>query len=76
MSTPTPPPSEPLWSVGGITAAVTAVLALVTAFGLPLTDAQQAAILGVAAVAAPLVVALVGRGKVFSPATVARLTRE
>lgn len=71
--TPRPDSSEPLWSVGGVTAAVTAVLAVVTAFGLPLTDAQQAAILGLVAVVAPLVVALIGRTRVYAPATVERL---
>ncbi len=65
--------TEPLFTVGSITALVTAVLALVVAFGLPVSDDQQTAILGVVAVAAPLVVAAVGRGRVWSPATVARL---
>ncbi|ROO51089.1 hypothetical protein EDC02_5953 [Micromonospora sp. Llam0] len=74
MPTPTPP-SEPLWSVGGITAVVAAFVALVTAFGLDLSPEQQTAILGVAAVLAPLAVALIGRSRVFSPATVAELTR-
>lgn len=71
--TPNPGSSEPLWSVGGITAAVTALLGVVTAFGLPLTEAQQAAVLGLAAVLAPLTVALVGRARVYAPATVERL---
>lgn len=66
-------PSEPLLSVGTITAAVTAVIALLTAYGLPVSDGQQTAILGVVAVAAPLVVAALARGRVWSPATVARL---
>ncbi|WFE28058.1 hypothetical protein O7623_02300 [Solwaraspora sp. WMMD791] len=74
--TPRPDSSEPLWSVGGVTAVVTAVLAVVTAFGLPLTDAQQAAILGLVAVVAPLVVALIGRTRVYAPATVERLVRD
>ncbi|MFV2094812.1 hypothetical protein ACFHW1_04885 [Micromonospora sp. LOL_014] len=75
MTQPTPNPdsSEPLWSVGGITAAVTAFLSLVVAFGVDLTADQQTAILGVAAVLAPLAVALVGRSRVFSPATVAQI---
>ena len=68
--TPNPGSSEPLWSVGGITAAVTALLGVVTAFGLPLTEAQQAAVL------APLIVALVGRARVYAPATVERLVGE
>ncbi|MEU7617174.1 hypothetical protein AB0B27_13920 [Micromonospora rifamycinica] len=66
-------PTEPLLTVGSLTALVTAVLALVVAFGLPVSDAQQTAILGVVAVVAPLVVMAVGRGRVWSPATVARL---
>lgn len=74
MTQPTPtPPTEPLLSVGSITAVISALLALVTAFGLDLSPEQQTAILGVAAVLAPLAVALVGRSKVFSPATVARI---
>ncbi|MFI1197681.1 hypothetical protein ACH4T9_31095 [Micromonospora sp. NPDC020750] len=66
-------PSEPLFTVGVLTAAVTAVLALLVAFGLPVSDGQQSAILGLVAVLAPLVVSLVGRGRVWSPATVARV---
>ncbi|MGX4657115.1 hypothetical protein ACWCHM_26200 [Micromonospora sp. SCSIO 07396] len=65
--------TEPLVTVGVVTAAVTAVLALLTAFGLPVSDEQQTAILGVVAVVAPLVVMAVGRSRVWSPATVARL---
>jgi len=57
-------PGEPLWTVAGITAAVTAVLGLLTAFGVDLTKEQITAILGVAAVAAPLIVAWLSRGKV------------
>lgn len=56
--------TEPLWTVAGITAAVTALIALLTAFGLDLTEAQSTAILGVVAVLAPTVVALVARSKV------------
>jgi hypothetical protein len=73
--TPDPGASEPLWSVGSITAAVTAIIALLAAFGLDISDDQQSAILGVVAVAAPLVVAALSRGRVYSPATVARLLR-
>lgn len=51
----------------------TAVLALVAAFGLNLSEDQRTAILGVVAVVAPLAVALIGRSRVYSPATVARL---
>ena len=67
--------TEPLFTVGSITAAVTAVLALLVAFGLDLSGDQKQAILGVVAVAAPIIVAAVARRKVYSPATVARLLR-
>lgn len=70
---PTSGASEPLVTVGTITAAVTAVLAMLIAFGLPVSDDQQTAILGVVAVAAPLVVAAIARGRVYAPATVSRL---
>lgn len=48
---------EPVLTVAGITAGVTAVLALLVSFGMDLTDAQTNGILGVVAVVAPLVVA-------------------
>lgn len=66
-------PTEPLLSVGSITAGVTTLIALVVAFGLPLSGDQQTAILGVVAVVAPLVVSVVGRSRVWSPASVARV---
>ena len=53
--------NEPLVTTATITAGTTAVLALLVAFGVPLSEAQQIAILGVAAVAAPLAVAVVAR---------------
>lgn len=55
---------EPLVTVGTITGAVTAVIALLVAFGLDLSAEQQTAILAVVAVAAPFVVAAVTRPKV------------
>lgn len=67
--------TEPLWSVSSLTAAATALIALVVSFGLPITADQQTAILGVVAVVAPIVVAVAGRRKVYAPATVARLLR-
>ncbi|MEU8220920.1 hypothetical protein AB0C47_34830 [Micromonospora taraxaci] len=67
--------TEPLVTVGAITAAVTAVLGLLVAFGLPISDDQQARILGVIAVAAPFVVTFWGRRQVYAPATVTRLLR-
>lgn len=66
---------EPVLSVGSITAGVTALIALLVAFGLDLTEAQTTAILGVVAVAAPIVVGVLARRRAYSPATVARLLR-
>jgi hypothetical protein len=66
-------PAEPLRDVGAITAAAVAIIALLISFGLPIDNNQQAAILGVVAVLGPLVTALWGRLKVYSPRTVARL---
>lgn len=67
--------SEPLISVGTITAAATAVIGLLVAFGLDLSDVQEKAVLGVVGVLAPVVVMVWGRRKVYAPATVARLLR-
>lgn len=55
--------NEPLVTVAGISAAVSAVIALLVAFGLDLSTEQTAAILGVVAVLAPLAVT-VARSKV------------
>jgi hypothetical protein len=72
-NTPNPDSHEPLLTVGAITAGVTAILALVVAFGFKLSATQAASILGVVAVVAPFVVGIIGRAKAYSPATVARL---
>ncbi|GHJ59119.1 hypothetical protein NOK12_16370 [Nocardioides sp. OK12] len=50
--------------VSGIVAAAAALVTLLVAFGLDLSDVQQNAILGVVAVAAPVIAALVTRSKV------------
>jgi lysylphosphatidylglycerol synthetase-like protein (DUF2156 family) len=70
---PNPDSTEPLITASVLTAAATAAVALLVAFGLHLTPEQSAAIVGVVSVLAPLVVALIARRKVYSPATVARL---
>jgi hypothetical protein len=62
--------SEPLVTVASITAGVAAFLALLMAFGIPVTPEQQTAILRVVAVGAPIVVALVARGSVTPNARV------
>jgi len=53
--------NQPLITTAAITSIVGALIALLTAFGVPLTPEQQAAIAGFALVVAPWVVALVGR---------------
>lgn len=55
---------EPLVTNSSIIAIVTAVLALVVAFGLELSQDQQVAILGVTATVVPVILALVTRGQV------------
>ena len=56
--------NEPLVTRATVTSAVTAVLALLVAFGVDLSNEQRAAVLGIAAVAAPLIVAAVTRHRV------------
>lgn len=56
MTDQTFPTREPIVTTAGITAAVTAVIALLVALGVPISTEVQVAILGVVAVAAPLVV--------------------
>lgn len=72
---PDPESYEPVLTAGTITTLATAALALAVAFGLPVSDTVQAELLGLIAVLAPLVLALVARGRVYSPATVATLLR-
>jgi hypothetical protein len=66
-------PAEPLLTVGGIVTAATALVACAVAFGLNLIPDQRAAILGLIAAAAPAIVAVVGRSRVWSPSSVRRL---
>ena len=56
--------SEPLVTRATITSIVTAVIALLVAFGLDIPDDVQNAIIGVLVVLAPLVVAAITRHKV------------
>jgi hypothetical protein len=62
--------AEPLLSVAGITAGVTALISLAVSFGFELSQDQQLSLMGVVAVLAPLAVALIARNKVYSPASV------
>ncbi len=59
--------SEPLMTRAGVVAFAGAVLTCATAFGLDLTAAQTAGLMGVVTVAAPLLVAWWARGHVWSP---------
>jgi hypothetical protein len=74
MSLPAVPPvsapKEPLVSVTTITLVTEALIALVAVFGFKLSADKTAAILGFEAVAAPIIIMIIGRLKVFSPATV------
>lgn len=58
---------EPARIIASITAAVTAVIALLVAYGLDISQEQQAAILGVVAVVAPLIAGIIIRNNVYSP---------
>lgn len=72
---PLPPPyapKEPLLTVGTITTVAAALLAAVVSFGLNVNDDQQAKLLALILVVAPLIVAVVGRVKAWSPASVRR----
>jgi hypothetical protein len=66
-------PREPLWSVGSIVTIATVALDAAVVWGLPLSHDKETALLAVINVAAPIAVAVWGRRRVFSPATVARL---
>ena len=58
---------EPAITIGTISAAVSAIIALLVAFGVPLTEDQQIAILGVVAALGPIVAAVITR-RFVSPA--------
>lgn len=51
--------NKPILTTTVITALVSAILVLLTAFGVPITEDQQSAINGVVAIVAPLVIGLV-----------------
>lgn len=70
---PDPTDREPLITIGLLTTIVTAALDALIAFGLQMTAGQKLAVISFATALAPMVAAMVGRGHVYSPATVARL---
>lgn len=58
---------EPLLTIGTIGSLIAASVVLMRSFGVPLTDDQASAINAFVAIAAPIVIALIGRSFVFSP---------
>lgn len=56
--------TEPVVTVASITAAVAALIGVLVAFGVPLSDDQQKALLALVGVVAPLVTAVIARRKV------------
>jgi len=67
---------EPLVAVGAATSLVAAVIAVLVAFGVPMTGAQTEAILALVAVAGPIVLAALARSRVYSPASVEAIRAE
>lgn len=65
--------TEPARIVGLLTSIVTAILALLVAFGLPLSNGQTGAILGVIAATGPVVAGFIIRRHVYAPKTVETL---
>lgn len=68
--------SEPALTIGSVGAAVAALVALLVAFGVPISQEQTVAILGVVASVGPLLAAVLIRRKVWSPASLAALVPE
>jgi hypothetical protein len=65
--------TEPARIISTITAAATALVALLVAFGVDMSEDQRTAILSAVAVAAPIVGGLVIRQNVYSPAAVEKV---
>lgn len=78
MSNPNQPTSssEPLLFVGLVVAVVTALGAVLVEAGIELSPGLQAAVVGLVSALGALVVAIWGRSKVFSPATVQALIQQ
>jgi hypothetical protein len=62
--------NEPSITAGAISALAAAVLTVLVSFGIPLTSEQREAVLGLVAVVAPIIVALLIRGHVTPSAKV------
>lgn len=68
--------NEPALTSGFIVSLVSALILLATEFGLPLTEGQQSAIIGLVVLVAPVAVALITRAQVYGPETVKRIKRQ
>lgn len=66
---------EPLLTRATIVALVTAVLGALVAFNVDLTEKQTAAVIVLAGVLSPFVVAWAGRSSVFAPRTVRKMVQ-
>jgi len=58
--------NSPVWSAATVSAIVAALITLLVAFGVPLTEQQSTAIMGFVAVVSPIAVAFVTSPKVTS----------
>ena len=67
---------EPLAIVGTIGSLIGAFLVMMQSFGIPITDAQSDAINNFVVIAAPLVVALIGRQFVWSPESAEKIKND
>lgn len=68
--------SEPALTWGGIVAAIAAALVVAKAFGLPLTEEQENAVLQFLTILGPIITAVIIRQSVFAPDTVQRIANE
>lgn len=69
-------PSEPLLTAGTLVTVFSAILAAIVSFGLKINDDQQAKLLGLILILAPLIVAVVGRMRAWAPASVRKLVQQ
>lgn len=68
--------TEPIITVAGVTAGAAALIAVLVSFGVPLSDEQTQAVLGLVAVAAPLVVIAARKWTVPEDAVVERVDKD
>lgn len=57
---------EPVITIGGVSAVVSAVIALIVVLGVQIPEGLEAAIIGLVAAAGPIVAGLISRSKVWS----------